>query len=140
MTRTVVWCGTIAPTQLNTLHEGEVIMLQKSKAAEECLQPDASGSDLFGDLGLRDARVIELVAQGDQPVDGLRDQRLHSQPATACWATVRVKQFGHDQQLALRMIAFQHITQDTLSLAERRVAQVVAQLQAPATQGQELHC
>jgi hypothetical protein len=38
------------------------------------------------------------------------------------------------------MIAFQHITQDTLSLAERRVAQVVAQLQAPATQGQELHC
>jgi len=52
----------VALAQLDALHKGQVIVLQKLQATEEVVEPAATSGDLLGEQGVRDAGVMELIA------------------------------------------------------------------------------
>jgi hypothetical protein len=123
---------------LDALHKVQGIGLEKPQALQKLFQAVRAYGDFFRDLGIRDAGMMKLVAQGDERLNGLLHDGLLGESGAAPWLKIDFEQLGHDQQVTLGVVLLQEVAQEPVPFTERGIPQVVPQLQPPLTQGWSL--
>jgi hypothetical protein len=106
----------------DTLDKGQVIRTEKLQFSQQALQPACARVDVLRHQGVRNAGMMELVAQGQQRLKRLANHRLYRQPVPPRRLEVEIEQLGHHQQVAIGAILFQDVPQDPQPLTKRGIA------------------
>lgn len=97
-------CYRSVVVHLDALHKVQGIGRQKLQTRQELLQATHPLVDLLRHLSVRDMRVMRLVAQRNEWLNGPRDHRLLGQAGATPGLEIHVEELRHDQEITLGVV------------------------------------